>query len=147
MRRGRRQKSVRYISFKRIGAEAVRQIRAKLAERYDGQDGVADDIAIAIGETVYIVDSGCEDGEITFGARKRKTISDRNLKEDYARSSNNDALSKGHVSNELSGRLGSGLGGYPGRNMRRESGAELQADSRESGNNGRGASEQAARAD
>lgn len=142
--RGSRRKVAKYISFRKIGTEAVRQIRAKLAELYDGQDGVADGVAVAVGEMVYVVDSGCENGEISFGVRLRETFTDHRLKEDYVRRRNNDALSKGHVSDGLSVRLRSGLGRHLDSDLRQKSGTELQADPRESGNNAGGASEQAA---
>ena len=139
-----RQKTVRYISFKRIGTETVREIRAKLSELYDGKDGVADGIAIAIGETVYVVDSGCEDGEISFGVRRRKTIANEVARSKFIKETNDDAISKIQISDGLYERVGGRRGGNIGRSVRRESGTKLQADSGKSGNNGRGASEQAA---
>ena len=139
-----RQKTVRYISFKRIGTQTVRQIRAKLTELYDGQDGVADGIAIAVGETVYIVDSGCEDGEIAFGVRRRKTIANEVARSEFIKETNDDAVSKIQVSNGLYERVGGRRSGNVGHRVRRESGTKIQADSGKSRNNGGGASEQAA---
>ena len=50
---------------------------------------------------------------------------------------NNDAISKGHVSDGLSLEFGNRTGSDLGRNMRRESGTELQTDQRESADNQR----------
>ena len=133
-----RKKSVRYISHKSVGDEAIRHIKSKLKKIYNGEDGIADGIAIAYGEDVYIVDSGRENGETTFGIRKRLKISDAKFRTEFIRSTNNDAVSKGNVSDELSSRLGDGMGSDSGSSMRRQSRTELQPDSRESQDNKEG---------
>lgn len=106
---------------------------------YDGliidEGGTPDGIAIEHGSDVYIVDSGRENGSTTFGVRRRRRISDARLRAEFIRSTNNDAISKRFVSDEISSRIGNGLGGDSGRNMRRESRTELQTDSRESQDN------------
>ena len=46
----------------------------------------------------------------------------------YVRRTNNEAVSKGNISDELSSKIGDGYDNSRGSDLRRESGAELQAD-------------------
>lgn len=135
-----RKKSARYIQFEKVGNEVVRHIRIELKKIYGNSDGVADGIAIEHGNDVYIVDSGRENGSITFGIRKKIRITRADLRADFIRRKNNDAVSNGYISDGLSQQIGNGLGRDWGRNMRRKSGTEFQIDSRESGDNQRGVS-------
>ena len=135
-----RKKSARYIQFEKVGNEVVRHIRGELKKIYSNSDGVADGIAIEHGNDVYIVDSGRENGSITFGIRRKKRIPDAKFRTDFIRENNNDAVSKGYVSDALSQRLGNGMGSDSGRSLRGKSGTEFQIDSRESGDNQRGVS-------
>lgn len=130
-----RKKTARYIPYDKVGDDVVRHIKTELKKIYNNEDGVADGIAIEHGSDVYIVDSGRENGSTTFGIRRRRRISDARLRAEFIRSTNNDAISKRFVSDEISSRVGDGLGGDSGRNMRRESRTELQTDSRESQDN------------
>lgn len=131
-----RKKIARYISYDKIGTESVNYISSELRSVYEGVDGcVADGIAIEQGNYVYIVDSGKENGKIDFGIRRKIKISNEKVRAEFIRGKNNDAVSKGYVSNELSSRIGDGLVSDRRRNMRRESGTELPTDSRESPNN------------
>ena len=130
-----RKKVARYIPYDSIGGDAVRHIKSTLQKIYGNEDGIADGIAISFGEKVYTIDSGRENGKINFGIRRQRTISDVKLRAKFIRSTNNDAVSKGFVSYELSSRIGDGLVGDFGRDMRRESRSELQTDSRESKDN------------
>ena len=130
-----RKKTARYIPYDKVGDDVVRHIKTELKKIYNNEDGVADGIAIEHGSDVYIVDSGRESGSTTFGIRRRRRISDARLRAEFIRSTNNDAISKRFVSDEISSRVGNGLGGDSGRNMRRESRTELQTDSRESQDN------------
>lgn len=130
-----RKKTARYIPYEKVGDEVIRHIKTELKKIYNNEDGVADGIAIEHGSDVYIVDSGRENGSTTFGVRRRRRISDARLRAEFIRSTNNDAISKRFVSDEISSRIGNGLGGDSGRNMRRESRTELQTDSRESQDN------------
>mgnify|MGYP006956189624 FL=1 len=123
-----------------MGNEVVRHIRSELKKIYSNSDGVADGIAIEHGNDVYIVDSGRENGSITFGIRRKKRIPDAKFRTDFIRENNNDAVSKGYVSDALSQRLGNGMGSDSGRSLRGKSGTEFQIDSRESGDNQRGVS-------
>ena len=82
----------------------------------------------ARGEYVFVVDSGKENGDITFGIRKFKRIGNNDLRSEYIRRTNNESVSKGFASDGLSAKLGSGHDYDIGRNLRRESGKELQSD-------------------
>ena len=130
-----RKKTARYIPYEKVGDEVVRHIKTELKKIYNNEDGVADGIAIEHGSDVYIVDSGRENGSTNFGIRRRRRISDARARAEFIRSTNNDAISKMFVSDEISSRVGDGLGGDSGRNLRRESRTELQTDSRESQDN------------
>lgn len=130
-----RKKTARYIPYEKAGDDVVRHIKTELKKIYNNEDGVADGIAIEHGSDVYIVDSGRENGSTTFGIRRRRRILDARLRAEFIRRKNNDAISKGYISDGLLGKFRNGLGGDSGRNMRRESGTELQTDSRESQNN------------
>lgn len=132
-----RGKTVRYISPQKIGTPTNVYIRKELEALYDGFDNmVADGIAISKGDKVYVVDSGKENGEVSFGVRKIKTISDTKTREKAIRRTNDDAISKGFVSDGLSqSRIRDWHDNRAGRDLRRESGTELSADQRESQNN------------
>lgn len=60
---------------------------------------------------------------------------------DFIRSTNNDTVSEGNVSDELLERLGYEIGSDLGRDMRREHRAELSADNTEPQNNQSGVSQ------
>lgn len=126
---------VKYLSENKIGKPNMDYIYHQLLKLYSGiSDGIADGIAIEKGNKVYSVDSGRENGRISFGVRQVITISNEKLRAEYIRSRNNDTISNGNVSNELSSRIRNGLGFDWGRNLRRESGSELQADTGKSEN-------------
>ena len=119
-----------------LDVPTLSHIRSELSKIYGEIDNaIADGIAIEHGSDVYIVDSGRENGSTTFGIRRRRRISDARLRAEFIRSTNNDAISKWFVSDEIPSRGWSGLGDDSGRNMRRESRTKLQTDSRESSNN------------
>ena len=130
-----RKKSTRYISYSKIESNVLRHIKIELDKIYGVEDGIADEMAIEYGDDVYIVDSGKENGTVTFGIRRKKKISDAKLRFEFIRRTNNDSISKGYISDELSSRIRDGLGGDPGRYMRRESRTELQIDLRKSEDN------------
>lgn len=124
-----------YISYDRIGKENIEFIRRKLQTIYSGVDNaVADGIAIEAGTTVYIVDSGKEQGEISFGVRSRLKISDESLRKNYIWRSNNDAVSNGYISDGLSSKFKSELDKYRGSDTRRVFGTELSVNTTESKN-------------
>ena len=71
-----RKKIAHYISYAKLGSETVQYIRSELKKIYGNDDGVADGIAIAKGEKIYVIDSGRENGKINFGVRNIRTIRD-----------------------------------------------------------------------
>lgn len=134
-------KKASYISYDKIGAENVSYVREKLNELFSGiDDAVADGIAIEKGTTVYIVDSGKENGEISFGFRAQKIISNNARRKEQIRRINNDAISRGFLSDGLSSRLGSEPAEHIGRDMRRELREESSAGTGESQHNQSGIS-------
>lgn len=134
-------KKASYIAYDKIGAENVSYVREKLNELFSGiDDAVADGIAIEKGTTVYIVDSGKENGEISFGFRAQKIISNNARRKEQIRRINNDAISRGFLSDGLSSRLGSEPAEHIGRDMRRELREESSAGTGESQHNQSGIS-------
>ena len=134
-------KKASYIAYNKIGAEDISYVREKLNELYSGiDDGVADGIAVEKGTTVYIVDSGKENGEISFGFKKKITISDDVKRKGYLRRINDDAISRAFLSDGLSQRLGTELDKHRGSNRRYEPREEFAADNRESQHNQSGIS-------
>ena len=104
------------------------------------KSGIADEIAIVKGDTVYIVDSSWENGKTEMGVRDILPMTDASLRNDFVRRNNNDAISKGRVSNGLSSRIKRAFSGDRSRDLRRESGSELQADKGKSENQQKGVS-------
>ena len=136
-------RATKYLSYNTVGRENVQYIRGKLTKLYDGiSDGIADGIAIENGNTIYIVDSGKDNGEISFGVRKQIKISDSETRLEYLRRTNNDAVSKGHISDGLSSKLGNGHDNDWGRDLRRELGEKLSSDTRKSDNQQKGVSDE-----
>ena len=134
-------KVAKYLSDSKVGKDNREYLYHKLINIYSGiSDGYADGIAISNGKTVFIVDSGRDNGKLDFGVRRIKTIDDAQLREDFIRSTNNDTVSDGNVSDELLEKLGDEVGSDFGRDMRRESGSELSADTGESPNKQSGVS-------
>lgn len=135
-------KIVKYLPESKVGQANMEYIRHQLYSLYSGiSDGIADGIAIANGKTVFIVDSGKDNGKLDFGVRRKKIIGDIQLRQDFIRSTKDDTISNGFVSNELSSRIGNKIGSDIGRNLRRESGTELQTDTRKSENKQSGISQ------
>ena len=119
----------KYLSYNKVGIDNVVYIKDQLRKIYeDLESGIADEIAIAKDDTVYIIDSGKENGKIQMGIRKKFVLSNADLREEYIRRINNDAVSKGRVSDELSSKLKREDDNNRRRDLRRESGAELSVD-------------------
>ena len=131
-------RKAQYIPYSKVGPDVVRFIRFELSKLYANNDGVATEIAIEKGNVVYIVDSGREKGKLSFGIRKKITISDDRVRFEYVRRMNYDAISKGHVSDELSSEFEGRYANDRRSDRRQESGTELQTDSRKSSNNEKG---------
>lgn len=126
-------KRAKYISYDKLGASNVAFIRRQLYKLYQGvENGIANSVAIENGNTVYIVDSGCENGDISFGVRERRIVTDAQLRAEIIRRRNNESLSKGYISDGLSSRFGDRHDNGIDSSVRRESGAELSVDTAES---------------
>lgn len=129
-------KTTHYISSQKIGTPTYVYIKKELERLYGEFDNmVADGIAISKGDKVYVVDSGKENGEVSFGVRKIRTVSDSENREKFIRRVNDDAVANGYISDGLSLEIKSKAGGDIGRYMRRAPGTELQIDSGKSENN------------
>ncbi|HHX81049.1 MAG TPA: hypothetical protein GX692_08300, partial [Acholeplasmataceae bacterium] len=114
-------KRVKYISYAKIGKENIDFIRGELGKLYHGIDnGIADGVAFENGKTVYIVDSGKEEGNISFGVRKAITISDNEYRTKKVEEINERSISKRYVSEQLYEKLGNAPGNDSGSNFGRE---------------------------
>ena len=128
----------RYI---KISNEVHRSLLWELRDVYgDVETAVADEVAVALGNTVYVVDSGREEGKITCRAIDKVVIEDQTLREEYIRRKNHDALSKGYISDGLSGRFRSRYADNRQGNRRQEVRSNLQTDNGKSANNQSGVS-------
>ena len=66
-------KIAKYLPESKVGQANMEYIRHQLYSLYSGiPDGIADGIAIANGKTVFIVDSGKDNGKLDFGVRRKK---------------------------------------------------------------------------
>ena len=129
-------KTARYIPYDKVGSDNIRAIRKKLNDLYQGvDDAVADGIAIENGDTVYVVDSGKDNGAIRFGVRNRVRILDAILRENNVEEINDGTVSKRYVCDGLSPRFRFEYAHDRTRNRRQEPGKELSVDTRESADN------------
>ena len=88
---------------KRLDTPTLNFIRNELRKIYGPIDSaIADGIAIEKDNTIYVVDSGIEDGKIDFGVLYYIEIADDNLRYKNMEEINDRAVSKGHVDNEIS---------------------------------------------
>ena len=128
-------KKTKYINDQ-LPTPTLSYIKKALNAIYDGvEDGIADSIAVEMGDNVFIVDSGMDSGKLDFGVRRKKTIHNKQLKEHFIRRTNNDAISKGYVSDGLFERIGDGSSSYIRRNLRRKSRQKLSTNNAKSQNN------------
>ncbi len=128
-----KKKKHRYIN---ISQETLRDIMWELRDVYgDVKTAVADEVAVALGNTVYVVDSGRENGKITCRAIEKIIINDKDFREEYIRRTNYDALSKGCVSDGLSARFRRKYAGRGESDRRSSIRQDLQTNNGESANN------------
>lgn len=128
-------KVAKYIPYTKIGVENVRSIRSEINNLYSGIDnGVADGIALVREKTIYILDTGKDNGEVRFGFRKAITISDDERRSRYAQHINEEAANDGFGNREIYARLGVELGNDSGSNVGRELQQNTQNSQRESKN-------------
>ncbi len=126
----------KYLSYNKVGIDNVNYIRNEINKLYSGvKDGIADGIAIEKGEDVYIVDTGKDEGNVSFGIRKVLVLSDEQYRKSLIKEINNDAVSKGYVSDEISSKLRSEYYNNRGSNGRQEPREKLSSNSAKSSDN------------
>ena len=119
-----------------MGNENVTHIKRELSKIYNGfDDCVADGIAIENGNTIYVVDSGKENGELRFGIRNTIKISDETLRKERMVKINDRAIQDGFISEQLSGKIRGSSDKHSRGSIGRQLQEELSVDSRESSNN------------
>ena len=121
-------KSKAKLPVNKVGKTNMDYIYHHLLKLYSGvSSGIADGIAIENGKAVYIVDSGRDNRKLDFGVRRMRIFSADIARELFIRRGNDKARSNGNISDELLGKFGYGRSSDSGRDLRRESGSELQA--------------------
>ena len=135
-------KTEKYIPYSIIGDENVSLVKRELARTlYKGVgNSIATQTAVAVGDTVYIVDSGKEDGVVRVGFRKIQVIEDVESRNEFIKEKLHDAIRNDQVSDEISQKYQNQLGEHIGRNMRQEHKEELSADNEQSDDNQSGIS-------
>ena len=116
-----RKKIAQYIPYSQVGNGAIRHIKTELRKIYNNEDGVADGVAIEYGNNIYIVDSGRENGSISFGVRKKITVSNDAKRSIYIQEINKESAKNGYGDREVFEKLGVKLDYNSGSNVGRES--------------------------
>ncbi len=125
-------KVARYIAKNKLDIQVINFIERKLKSIYgDVTDAILNDIAIEKGDIVYIVDSGIDNGELSFGIRKKTRISNDQLRQEYVRRQNGQSIQKGFVSDGLSSRLGIEYDNNRSSNRRFQNRTELSTNNTE----------------
>ena len=96
---------------------------------------IADGIAIEKENSIFVVDSGIEDGKIDFGVRHQFKIDDANLRLKNLEEINDRAISKGYVDNEISKRIRHSSNNGSRGSIERKLSEELSDNTRKSENN------------
>lgn len=129
-------KVVKYIPYSKVGNENVSQIRRELLKIYSGfDDCVADGVAIERGHTIFVVDSGKEQGQVSFGIRKKITISDETLRKEIVEEINDRAIQDGFISEQILEKFRGSSDKHSRGSIGQQLQKELSVDSRESTNN------------
>ncbi len=109
------------IPYFKLNVQTIVALKKELADLYGTmQNGIANGVAIEQGNTVYIIDSGIEDGEISFGVRRRITISDPILRKERLSKINERAISNGFISEPLFGKIRSSSSNNSNSRVRRQ---------------------------
>ena len=117
---GLRPKRSPYMSYAKVGSAKIDLIREEISNIFGQEDGIANSVAIEVGNTVYTVDAGRENSLIDFGVRKKRVINDPVARERYIRRINDDASRKGRLSDGLYVQDRGRLRRDSGRGMRSE---------------------------
>lgn len=129
-------KVAKYIPYDKIGNENIRAIRRKLFDIYQGiDDAIADGIAIENDNTIYVVDSGKDNGEIRFGIRRIITIKDSDRRERYIKNINKESAENGFGNRAIFERTGIKLDNDSRSDVGRTHGEDLSAAKRKSEDN------------
>ncbi len=130
-----KKRTASYIN-KSIDEFTLRDINNKLYKIYEGVDDcIADGIAIENGRTLYIVDSGKDGGQISFGIKETITIIDKKLRQESLEEINDRAIQDRFVSEELFEKLGHAPDQHSSSNIGRKVSSELSTNSKQSQNN------------
>ena len=133
----------KYIPYNKVGENNIKFLRNKLKKLFsEVEDGIADGIALENGNTIYVVDSGKDNGELSFGVRKQIVIKDEQRRNRYINNINEESYERYHGERTVFKKLGIKLDNDSRSIVGRESGKELSVDSRESINNERRISKQ-----
>ncbi len=128
-------KTASYIN-KRLDTPTLNFIRNELRKIYGSIDSaIADGIAIEKENSIFVVDSGIEDGKIDFGVRHQFKIDDANLRLMNLEEINDRAISKGYVDNEISKRIRHSSNNGSRGSVERKLSEELSDNTRKSENN------------
>ncbi len=131
----KRKKTASYIN-KRLDTPTLSFLKNELRKIYGLIDSaIADGIAIEKGNTIFVVDSGIEDGKIDFGVLYYIEIADDNLRYKNMEEINDRAVSKGHVDNEISKKIRRSPDNGSDSSIGRELSKELSDNTRKSENN------------
>ena len=92
-------------------------IQHKVFDLYSGiSKGVANDIALEYGTTVYLIDAD-KDGKFDWGIYRKRTITNKAERELFIKNINLEAAKNGRVDNQFFEKLGIDLGKHNGRNV------------------------------
>lgn len=117
----------------KIGEYEYNVIYKKVSALYSGiSNGFADGIAIEDGNSIYIVDSGKDNGKLDFGVREKLIRSNSLSRSEYIRRTNNEAIRRGFVDDGLSGRIRDRLYNDRASDRRQDEGLQLQTTQGES---------------
>ena len=128
-------KTARYIN-KKLDTPTLSFIRNELRKIYGPIDSaIADGIAIEKDNSIFVVDSGMEDGLIDFGVRQQIKIEDDKLRKERLEKINDRAASNGFSSSEISGRIKRSPDNGGRSSVQRELQKKLSDNTRKSENN------------
>lgn len=125
----------------KISSEQYNILYKKVSALYSGMsNGFADGIAIEDGDTIYIIDSGKDNGKLDFGVREKLIRSNSLSRLEYIRRTNDEAIRRGFVDDGLSGRIRDRLYNDRASDRRQDEGLQLPITQRESRHNESGVS-------
>ena len=134
-------KTAKYIPYDKVGSDNIRAIRKKLNDLYQGiDDTVADGIAIENGDTIYVVDSGNDNGDVRFGIRRKIRIEDNDRRKEYIRNINKESEENDFGNRTIFERTRINLGNDSGLNVGRQYRENLPTSKRKSDDYERGTS-------